>query len=82
MGKHRDSIVGLVPGAPIATISFGETRVFRLRPYKGKEWVDFEARNGSVFVMPFETNLAWTHEIPKRNRFRGRRICVTIRAFV
>src|SRR5690606_27068782 len=64
IGKHRDSRTRMVSGAPIVTISFGESRVFRLRPWKGStRAVDFPARNGSVFVMPFDTNLAWTHEV-------------------
>src|SRR6185295_16728567 len=61
--------VGLewLTGAPIVTISFGEKRTFRLRPWpSNRERVvrDFEAGNGVVFVIPFETNLAWTHEVP------------------
>jgi len=32
IGKHRDSIVSMIVGAPIVTLSLGEDRVFRLRP--------------------------------------------------
>jgi alkylated DNA repair dioxygenase AlkB len=84
IGRHRDSRVNLVPGAPIVTISFGEERIFRLRPWpntRGKQSVDFQARDGKVFVMPFETNLAWTHEVPASSKWKGRRISVTLRAF-
>ena len=52
IGRHRDSVENMVPGAPIVTMSFGEERVFRLRPWpaklKGKP-IDFPARNGTVF---------------------------------
>src|SRR6266480_1622113 len=82
IGKHRDSLVGLVKDAPIVTISFGEERVFRLRPWHGKGYIDFPSRQGSVFIEPFETNLHWTHEVPAYKRFLGRRISVTLRAFV
>lgn len=82
IGKHRDSIANLRRGSPIVTISFGEERVFRLRPHKGTGMIDFRAKNGTVFVMPFATNLAWTHEVPKSSRCLGRRISVTVRAFV
>ncbi len=59
IGKHRDSRKGLILGTPIVTLSFGETRTFRLRPYKGDaQRLDFDAPDGTVFVLPFETNLA------------------------
>lgn len=81
IGPHRDKTKGLVPGAPIVTISLGEERVFRIRPWKGTGVVDFPAQHGSVFVMPFETNQAFTHEVPHFSRYGGQRISVTVRAF-
>ncbi|MFO0570201.1 MAG: alpha-ketoglutarate-dependent dioxygenase AlkB [Polyangiaceae bacterium] len=81
IGKHRDKTTGLVDGAPIVTISLGAARVFRLRPWRAPGARDFAARHGTVFVMPFNTNRAWTHEVPHFARGRGRRISVTIRAF-
>jgi alkylated DNA repair dioxygenase AlkB len=81
IGKHRDSRQGLVVGAPIVTISLGSARVFRLRPYRGEGMRDFVVENGSVLVIPWETNLAWTHEVPHRKSDSGRRISVTLRAF-
>lgn len=81
IGKHRDSTKNMVVGAPILTISFGEDRVFRLRPWKGTGVRDFRAVNGSIFIMPYDTNLAWTHEVPRSASHQGRRISVTLRAF-
>ena len=81
IGKHRDSIRGLVEGAPIVTVSLGETRCFRLRPWRGEGRIDFEARDGALFVMPYATNLGWTHEVPRSRRAQGRRISITLRAF-
>jgi alkylated DNA repair dioxygenase AlkB len=81
IGAHRDSTVNMAEGAPIVTVSLGGGRAFRLRPWKGKGYRDFAASDGSVFVMPFDTNLAWTHEVPSRKGDRGRRISVTLRAF-
>lgn len=81
IGKHRDSIKNMVRGAPIVTLSFGEKRVFRLRPWKGAGFIDFPAENGTVFVMPYATNLAFTHELARGTKFQGRRISVTLRAF-
>jgi alkylated DNA repair dioxygenase AlkB len=81
IGKHRDSIQGLVVGAPIVTISYGQSRTFRIRPFRGEGTRDFLADNGCVFVMPFETNASFYHEVPKSARNTGRRISVTLRAF-
>jgi hypothetical protein len=34
-----------------------------------------------VFVLPYDTNQAWTHEVPHSAPIGGRRISVTLRAF-
>lgn len=81
IGRHRDSTKDVVLGTPIVTISFGETRIFRVRPWKGAGLADFPALDGTYFVMPYETNLANTHEIVRRSKMFGKRISVTIRAF-
>lgn len=82
IGKHRDSVTRMVNGAPIATISLGEERRFRMRPWKRSGFLDFPATNGSVFVIPYATNLAWTHEVPPSKKLNGRRISITLRALV
>ena len=80
--KHRDSRVHLVRDAPIVTICLGESRPLRLRPWKGgRQRIDFQGPHGTVFVMPYETNLVVTHEVPRRKAHVGRRISVTLRAF-
>jgi alkylated DNA repair dioxygenase AlkB len=81
IGPHRDSTSGLVEGSHIVTISLGATRVFRLSPGKGKGFVDFEAEHGTVFVLPWETNLHVKHSVPHRACDIGRRISITLRAF-
>jgi DNA oxidative demethylase len=81
IGRHRDYRSGMQRGSPIVTISLGADRVFRLRPWgRAGATLDFAARDGTVFVIPYDTNLAWTHEVPLRVRDRGRRISVTLRA--
>lgn len=81
IGKHRDSTQNMIWGAPIATISLGESRVFRLRPWQGKGFQDFPTAHGVVFIMPYQTNLAWTHEVPASKKRQGRRIAIAFRAF-
>ena len=81
IGRHRDSTARLLLGSPIVTISLGQARVFRMRPWRAKGYRDFHAGDGTVFVMPYATNLAWTHEVTHRAVDTGRRISVTLRAF-
>ena len=82
IGKHRDSTHNMIEGAPIVTLSFGEERVFRLRPWKAKVgYNDFVVQNGSVIIMPYQTNQSWTHEITKSKKLRGKRISLTLRGF-
>lgn len=81
IGKHRDSDVHRIEGSPIITVSFGEERAFRMRPWRGEGFTDIPAVNGGVIVIPWATNRAFTHEVPASSRARGRRISVTLRAF-
>jgi alkylated DNA repair dioxygenase AlkB len=81
IGPHHDSRKFMIVGAPIVTVSLGEERVFRLTQPKTKEHREFPACDGTVFVMPYDTNLVWKHEVPKSAKRRGRRISITLRAF-
>ena len=81
IGPHRDSREGLIEGAPIVTISFGEERVFRIRPHGGKGKIDIPVADGTVIVIPYVTNQKWTHEVPKSTKDAGKRVSVTLRAF-
>jgi alkylated DNA repair dioxygenase AlkB len=83
IGPHHDSVRHMVVGCPIVTVSFGEMRIFRLTRGKGADArvLDFPAENRTIFVMPYDTNLAWKHSVPKSTRYVGRRISVTFRAF-
>lgn len=83
IGPHRDSTRGLVPNTPILTLSFGAARTFRFRPYGPTEGqgLDLTVEHGDVVVIPWLTNLAYTHAVPHFARDAGRRISVTLRAF-
>ena len=81
IGKHRDSPKGLLNGSPIVTITHGEERIFRFRPFGGKGYTDFPVRNGDVWVIPWAANKRFTHEIPHFTKYKGRRISVTLRAY-
>jgi alkylated DNA repair dioxygenase AlkB len=81
IGPHNDNTRDMVVGAPIVTISLGEGRIFRLSHPKTKRRRDFSAGDATVFITPYETNLAWKHGVPRFARWRGRRNSITIRAF-
>ncbi len=84
IGPHRDSVQGMYPGAPILTMSFGEERTFRIRRWNserpGEKPTDFIAREGAVFVMSWQSNRAFTHEVIRSKRQTGRRISISLRA--
>ncbi|MCH7812304.1 MAG: alpha-ketoglutarate-dependent dioxygenase AlkB [Chloroflexi bacterium] len=83
IGPHHDDKRQLVIGSPIATISLGEERIFRMSRGKKetRQTKDFLADPGSVIVLPWETNLVWKHSVPKFSRYKGRRISITLRGF-
>jgi alkylated DNA repair dioxygenase AlkB len=83
IGAHRDNEPDLRDGAPIVTISLGEERIFRMRPYSSPKQpvIDRIVKDGDVLIIPSSVNETWTHEVPKRSRYRGKRISVTFRAF-
>ena len=56
--------------------------MFRLRPFRGEGYKDFPAIDGSVFIMPYDTNQAWTHEVLHLRSYMGRRISVTLHGFI
>jgi alkylated DNA repair dioxygenase AlkB len=81
IGPHHDSDTNMVRGSPVVTVSLGEERVFRLSNPNSRATRDFAARDGTVFIMPYDTNLAWKHAVPRFARHQGRRISLTLRAF-
>jgi len=82
IGAHRDDTRDLCDNSPIVTISLGEERIFRMRPYKKKGFKDLTIKNGDVVIVPWETNIKWTHEVPAFKKYSGRRISVTLRAYL
>src|SRR5262249_12809988 len=84
IGPHHDDTRDLVRGTPIVTISLGEERIFRFTlPGEGPAPRRKEVliSPGSVVVIPWDTNGVWKHSVPRKARYTGRRISVTVRAF-
>ena len=70
-------------GKPIVTISLGQERILRLRPYGIKDGGcrDLLMKNGSVVVLPDDTNHAYTYEVPKFKKYQKKRISIILRAY-
>jgi alkylated DNA repair dioxygenase AlkB len=80
VGWHSDDEALLGPTPAIASLSLGETRLFRLRHKRRLHApVDIELTNGSLLLMAGETQRHWQHAVPKESRERGARINLTFR---
>lgn len=82
IGRHADREDDLVPGAPIAGVSLGESRTIRFRPMGGsaKEEVRLSLEDGSLLLMYGDCQKTWTHEIRKDPTTTGERISLTFRS--
>jgi alkylated DNA repair dioxygenase AlkB len=80
VAPHNDHLDELVEGSPIALLSLGSTRRMTIRakqPPRRVLRVDLEP--GSLLLMSYETQLHYTHGIPKTAEPVGPRISVVYR---
>jgi alkylated DNA repair dioxygenase AlkB len=80
VAPHNDHLDEIVRGFPIALLSLGATRRMTIRakePPRRVLHVDLEA--GSLLVMSYETQLHYTHGIPKTKEPVGPRISLAFR---
>lgn len=80
VAPHNDHLRILVAGFPIALLSLGATRRMSIRakpPRKGGWSVDLE--EGSLLVMSYDTQLHYTHAVPKTRQAVGERISLAFR---
>lgn len=82
MGWHRDNEKEFGEKPVIASVSFGETRTFRLRHKYKKELpkITLLLKHGSLLIMKGNTQHFWEHEVPKTSRSTHPRINLTFRA--
>ena len=80
---HADDEPELDPRAPIASLSLGFSRSFRLRPRHapegGREPLAFELGMGDLLVMDPPTQEHWLHQVSQRLRLKDERINLTFR---
>jgi alkylated DNA repair dioxygenase AlkB len=80
---HADDEPELEPEAPIASLSLGAARSFRLKPkdpviHPGSPLV-YELGHGDLLVMDPPTQKYWLHQVPPRLRVKAERINLTFR---
>ena len=83
MGWHSDDEPELGAAPAIASLSLGDSRDFRFRPFPGRHQAGSPTHtvtleNGSLLLMLPPTQEFWQHSLPRRAR-RGPRINITFR---
>ena len=74
MGWHADKEPELGNNPYIASLSFGEARLFKFRHNKTKETMDVVLNNGSLLLMGGELQHHWRHSVPKTTKAKQLRI--------
>jgi len=83
MGWHRDNEDVLGKDPTIASLTFGASRIFQLRPYGKKEpKLNIELSDGSLLLMGGESQHYWEHQIPKTKKVLAPRINLTFRKLI
>lgn len=83
MGWHRDNEPVLGRNPTIASLTFGATRSFQLRPYGKKEpKLNLELSHGSLLLMGGESQHFWEHQLPKSKKVLAPRINLTFRKLI
>jgi alkylated DNA repair dioxygenase AlkB len=80
VAPHNDHLDEITPGCPIALLSLGATRRMTIRakaPPRRVFHVDLAA--GSLLLMSYETQLHYTHGVPKTSEPVGPRISLAFR---
>jgi alkylated DNA repair dioxygenase AlkB len=83
MGWHVDDEPELEPSAPIASLSLGASRSFRLKPKRSERLfhapISLELGHGDLLVMEAPTQRHWLHALPARLKVKDERINLTFR---
>lgn len=80
VAPHSDHLDEIVEGFPIALLSLGATRRMTIRAKEPPRRVlQIDLTGGSLLVMSYETQLHYTHGIPKTRESVGARISLAFR---
>ena len=80
VAPHNDHLYDIRPGFPIALVSLGNTRRMTLRAKAApRRVIHVDLEPGSLLVMEYETQLHYTHAVPKTAEPVGERISLAYR---
>lgn len=79
MGYHADNEKELGINPAIASLSLGDSRLFRLRHKKRRENLDIVLERGDLLVMAGTLQHHWLHALPKTRQVKHPRINLTFR---
>jgi len=79
MGCHADDEKELGVNPVIASLSFGDSRLFKLHHKKRKETLDIQLEHGDLLIMSGSLQHHWVHCLPKTKQFKKPRINLTFR---
>jgi len=81
VAPHNDHLDEIAPGCPIALLSLGATRRMTIRMKAAPRRVfHVDLAAGSLLLMSYETQLHYTHGVPKTREPVGPRISLAFRA--
>jgi len=76
---HTDAEKELGNNPVIASVNFGEERVFQLKHIETGERIDIPLKHGSLLIMMGELQHYWKHQVPKSKKPMKERINLTFR---
>jgi alkylated DNA repair dioxygenase AlkB len=80
VAPHNDHLDEIAPGSPIALLSLGATRRMTIRMKAAPRRVfHVDLAGGSLLLMSYETQLHYTHGVPKTREPVGPRISLAFR---
>jgi alkylated DNA repair dioxygenase AlkB len=80
VAPHNDHLDEIVHGCPIALLSLGATRRMAIRAKEPpRRALHVDLAGGSLLVMSYETQLHYTHGVPKTRAAVGPRISLAFR---
>jgi alkylated DNA repair dioxygenase AlkB len=80
---HADDEPEFGENPVIASVSFGETRIFQFKHKEQNELkASVELTHGSLLIMRGGTQENWLHQVPKTKRPVGERVNLTFRAVI
>lgn len=80
MGWHRDNEPE-IDQRLIASLSFGATRTFKIRAYKGDFKTEIDLKHGSLLLM-HNMQQDFEHSLPRRKRVESSRLNLTFRRII